>query len=133
MHAIVRLYIFIKLKYRCFIERRSKLRILAGILACFILAGCAHEESKQPKLSPVTIRVLDQEGKPVSRVAVGITVVIPEEEKERVGAIPVAVYTNENGEIKDQLVPGRKYIIQIGSMKKEVVITDKPMVVELTK
>ncbi|SMP19804.1 Protein of unknown function [Laceyella tengchongensis] len=109
------------------------MRILAGILACFILAGCAHEESKQPKLSPVTIRVLDQEGKPVSRIAVGIEAVIPEEERDSVGAIPKAGLTNENGEIKDQLVPGKKYIIQLGSKKKEVVITDKPMIVELTK
>jgi hypothetical protein len=38
--------------------------------------GCAHEESEQPKLRSATIRVLDQEGKTVSGVVVGITVVI---------------------------------------------------------
>nr|WP_310795341.1 DUF2606 family protein [Laceyella sacchari] len=114
-------------------ERGSTLRILAGILVCLMLAGCAHEESQQSKLSPVTIRVLDKEGKPVSRIAVSITMVIPEEERESVGAIPQAGLTNENGEIKEQLVPDKKYIIQIPSMKKEVVISDKPMIVELTK
>ncbi|MFC4077383.1 hypothetical protein ACFOUO_11285 [Salinithrix halophila] len=102
---------------------------LMFVFSVLIAGGCSKEEPK-PNLTPITIQIVNKEGEPIPRFAVGITVIIEEEEKDEVGAIPKAMLTNREGKVVVGLSTSQKYKIEAGPQKKVITISKKPMTVK---
>jgi hypothetical protein len=95
-------------------------------ISLMLMMGCAQEE----KTVPVVIKVKNTQGQPVSYSVIGITAIIPKELQKKVAAIPMAISTNEKGELVKQLTSGWKYEIFYGEQKRIVEVKDQPMTVE---
>lgn len=98
--------------------------ILCMIL--MLITGCAQEE----KTVSVVIKAKNTQGQPVSHSVVGITAIIPKDLQKKVGAIPMAVYTNQKGELVQHLSSGWKYEISYREQKRIVEVKDQPVTVE---
>lgn len=94
---------------------------------CLLLTGCNlfhKNEAGSPKLVPVNIQVLDQNQKPVRKIGVEIVTIIPKEKANQLGAIPVAMLTDEDGQVKKDLSTNRKYVITVLTVKKEILVSE---------
>jgi len=97
-------------------------------MSLMLITGCTQEE----KAVPVVIKVKNTQGQPVSNSVVGITAIIPKDQREKVDAIPTAIYTNQRGVVVQvqHLSPGRKYEISYGKQKRIVEVKNQPVTVE---
>jgi len=97
-------------------------------MSLMLMMGCAQEEKRTV---PVVIKVKNTQGQPVSHSVVGITPIIPKElQKEEVGVIPMAIHTNQKGELVRQLTPGGKYEISYQEQKRIVEVRNQTVTVE---
>jgi hypothetical protein len=63
-------------------------------MSLMLIIGCTQEEKAVPqKFVPVTIKVMNTQGQPVSHSVVGITAIVPKDLRKEVGAIPIAIRT----------------------------------------
>ncbi|WP_124727932.1 hypothetical protein [Staphylospora marina] len=107
------------------------MRVFAWVIGCLLMVtGCQSDMSFSRKTVPLIVRVIDLQGKPVSGSSVGITAVIPEELKGEVGAVPVEVRTDRQGQLVQMVGEDSEYEVTCGSTKMKVKIGKKPVSVD---
>lgn len=84
---------------------------------------------------PVTIKVLNKEGKPFPDATVTIHTEVGrplEPDKHPIAPLPIARITDQQGEVVEELKVGEKYNIEVYAEKKAITISDHPITVTIT-
>ena len=99
------------------------------------MVGCATaaEEERETDLSnrvAVTFRLLNEQGDPLPGTVVKITAAEGSKKKEK--PVSVSRLSDPKGQVFEDLESGKKYIIEVLSIKEEITVPEKAALIRIT-